>query len=290
MRVVIPDLIIIMKISNLLHQQNHRAFLKWAGGKGRLMTEINQILPRDKTCLIEPFVGAGSVFLNTHFERYVLFDINPDLIHLFNLIKQDAEEYIRTTQSYFEHPKSNTEAFYYHQRNQFNCSRDLFERAVLFLYLNRFGYNGLCRYNLRNEFNVPFGRFKKIYFPEKELRYFAEKAQRAEFKCGDFSEAFKFADTQSVIYCDPPYAPLDQATNFTGYAGNKFTLTHQTKLAEVARHTAQRLNITVIISNHDTPFTRQIYQGAQITPLKVQRFISQNTGQRSCVKELLAIF
>ncbi len=269
---------------------NHRAFLKWAGGKGRLMHEINQVLPTNKTCLIEPFVGAGSVFLNTDFEEYLLFDINPDLIHLFNLVKRDVERYIRVAKMYFEHPKSNSEAFYYHQRNKFNQSTDPFERAVLFLYLNRFGYNGLCRYNLRNEFNVPFGRFKSIYFPEKELRYFAKKAQKAEFRCADFTEAFQYADRDCVVYCDPPYAPLDQTTNFTGYAGNKFTLEHQEKLAEISRKTARQLDIPIIISNHDTPFTRDIYHDAMIKELRVQRFISQNAGQRLCVKELFAIF
>ncbi|VEJ09656.1 Dam family site-specific DNA-(adenine-N6)-methyltransferase [Actinobacillus delphinicola] len=269
---------------------NHRAFLKWAGGKGRLMHEINQVLPTDKTCLIEPFVGAGSVFLNTNFEHYLLFDINPDLIDLFNLVKRDVETYIRYAKRYFEHPKSNSEAFYYHQRNKFNQSKHPFERAVLFLYLNRFGYNGLCRYNLRNEFNVPFGRFKSIYFPEKELRYFAKKAQKAEFRCADFTEAFQYADDDCVIYCDPPYAPLDQTTNFTGYAGNKFTLEHQETLAEISRTTAKQLDIPVIISNHDTPFTRKIYHDAYIKELRVQRFISQNAEQRLCVKELFAIF
>lgn len=96
-------------------------------------------------------------------------------------------------------------------------------RAVLFLYLNRHGYNGLCRYNLRGEFNVPFGRYKKPYFPEAELYHFAEKAQHAEFHCESYEECMKRADNRSVVYCDPPYAPLSSTANFTAYHTNSFS-------------------------------------------------------------------
>ncbi len=123
-----------------------RAFLKWAGGKFRLTDEINRHLPK-KACLVEPFVGAGSVFLNTHFERYILADINPDLINLFNVIKADVESYIQQAQALFNDPQANTAKFYYERRKEFNACQDLLCRSALFLYLNRFGFNGLCRYN-----------------------------------------------------------------------------------------------------------------------------------------------
>ncbi|WP_040977177.1 Dam family site-specific DNA-(adenine-N6)-methyltransferase [Necropsobacter massiliensis] len=268
----------------------HRPFLKWAGGKFRLTEEINKLLPKKKQCLIEPFVGAGSVFLNSQFERYVLADINPDLINLFNIVKQDVEHYIDACRVLFAHPDANSAAYYYQRREQFNRSQNSFERSVLFLYLNRFGFNGLCRYNSKNEFNVPFGSYKKHYFPEAELRYFAQKAQSAVFICADFQEAFKFADEHSVIYCDPPYAPLTQNSNFTGYAGNEFSLLHQQTLAALAKQTASERKIPVIISNHDTRFTREIYQGAKLKRLKVQRSISQSSLQRVKVNELIALF
>lgn len=269
----------------------HRAFLKWAGGKYRLIDQISQHLPQ-KACLIEPFVGAGSVFLNTEFERYLLADINPDLISLFNVVKNDVERYIKHTRQLFLDKQANTPQFYYQQRQRFNQSNDLFERAVLFLYLNRFGFNGLCRYNQKREYNVPFGDYRSHYFPEKELRFFAEKAQRATFICADFEQVFQIAlDKQDeyVIYCDPPYAPLEQQSNFTQYAGGGFSLTQQQLLADYAEQ-LQAVNIPVIISNHDTPFTRDIYHKAIIQPLKVQRSIAQKSDSRIKVNELLAIF
>lgn len=268
-----------------------RPFLKWAGGKYRLIEAISRHLPQ-KACLVEPFVGAGSVFLNTDFERYLLADINPDLINLYNVIKQDVEPYLQATFALFSHPQANTSLFYYEQRQQFNHCTDRFQRSVLFLYLNRFGFNGLCRYNKKREYNVPFGKYHQHYFPEKELRFFAEKAQRAEFICADFEQVFQRVLAQGdeyAVYCDPPYAPLRQETNFTQYAGGGFSLAQQQQLADYARQAASG-RIPVLISNHDTPFTREIYHGATVSTFKVQRNIGQRADSRVKVDELFALF
>ena len=268
-----------------------RAFLKWAGGKYRLTDEINRHLPK-KACLVEPFVGAGSVFLNTHFERYLLADINPDLINLFNTVKHDVNSYLHAVDELFHHKNANTAQFYYQKRAQFNASQDPFERSVLFLYLNRFGYNGLCRYNQKREYNVPFGAYKSHHFPEKELRFFAEKAQRATFICADFHQTFQYLlehKDDYAVYCDPPYAPIQQETNFTNYAGGGFSLVQQQQLANYANQ-LKRQGIPVLISNHDTDFTREIYRGAQLKSFSVQRNISQSADARVKVKELFALF
>lgn len=268
----------------------YRPFLKWAGGKYRLLDKIHKTFPKNKKRLIEPFVGAGSVFLNSHFDEYILVDINQDLIHLFTIIQNQPNEFIEAANLLFTAPDANSEDFYYQCRTTFNSRQDPFTRATLFLYLNRFGYNGLCRYNNKKEFNVPFGDYLRPYFPEAEIRYFSQHAQKATFICGDFSEAFKYANAESIVYCDPPYAPLNQHSNFTQYAGNGFSLDHQVELARLARSTSTDIGAHVIISNHDTPFTRKIYQGAKFKRALVQRTISQNGQQRQKVKELLAVF
>ncbi|MBE2895502.1 Dam family site-specific DNA-(adenine-N6)-methyltransferase [Pasteurellaceae bacterium HPA106] len=268
----------------------HRPFLKWAGGKFRLIPEINKLLPKGKTCLIEPFVGAGSVFLNTQFERYILCDLNPDLIALFQIIQHDVDHFIRESRSLFDRDDANSAHVYYQQRSAFNQSHDPFERALIFLYLNRFGYNGLCRYNSKQQFNVPFGAYVKPYFPEEEIRYFHHKAQKATFLCGSFEQSFTHANQSAVIYCDPPYAPLAQLSNFTHYAGNTFGLEQQHTLAQLARQSAVEKHCPVLISNHDTPYTRKLYKGAKIKKIMVQRHISQSSTQRTKVGELLALF
>lgn len=267
--------------------KKNRAFLKWAGGEISPVDDIKRHLPQGE-CLIEPFVGAGSVFLNTDFSRYILADINSDLISLYNIVKTRTDEYVQASRELFM-PETNQAEVYYQFREEFNACQDPFRRAVLFLYLNRFGYNGLCRYNLRGEFNVPFGRYKKPYFPEAELYHFAEKAQNAEFHCLSYEECMDRADSNSVVYCDPPYAPLSATANFTAYHTNSFSPKEQAHLAEMAEKLVSK-QIPVLISNHDTPDTREWYRAAKHFQVKVRRSISSNGGTRKKVNELLALY
>ena len=268
--------------------KKNRAFLKWAGGKFPLLNDIEKHLPKDAECLIEPFVGAGSVFLNTSYSRYILADINKDLIDLYNIVKTRTDEYIHAAKAMFV-PANNNADVYYELRTEFNQCNDPLRRAVLFLYLNRHGYNGLCRYNLKGEFNVPFGRYKKPYFPEAELLHFAHKAQHAEFHCLSYEACMELADRQSVVYCDPPYAPLSATANFTAYHTNSFSPREQAHLAEMAEKLVSK-QIPVLISNHDTPDTREWYKAAKQYQVKVRRSISSNGGTRKKVDELLALY
>ncbi|GMQ47820.1 Dam family site-specific DNA-(adenine-N6)-methyltransferase [Vibrio sp. 10N] len=268
--------------------KKQRAFLKWAGGKYGLVEDIQKHLP-DARKLVEPFVGAGSIFLNTDYEHYLLADINPDLINLYNLLKTQPEQYIAEAKRLFT-PEHNRKEVYLDIRAQFNQTDDIMFRSVAFLYMNRFGFNGLCRYNKKGGFNVPFGSYKKPYFPENEMEFFAEKAKKATFVCEGYPETFKRARKGSVIYCDPPYAPLSNTANFTSYAGNGFTLDDQAALADVAEHAAFDRGIPVLISNHDTTLTRRLYHGAQLNVVKVKRTISRNGAGRNKVDELLALF
>ncbi|NMH60039.1 Dam family site-specific DNA-(adenine-N6)-methyltransferase [Alteromonas ponticola] len=268
-------------------KQKNRAFLKWAGGKYGLVEQIASRLP-DADRLIEPFVGAGSVFLNTHYKRYLLNDINPDLINLYNLLKAQPDRLIRDAQAFFS-TKHNSAEIYYALRDEFNQSSDVYYRSILFLYFNRHGYNGLCRYNLSGKFNVPFGRYKRPYFPEKEMNVFAEKAQQAIFTCLPFEKVFSKARAGNVIYCDPPYAPLSKTASFTSYAANSFGEAAQDKLALLALKASSR-GIPVLISNHDVPLTRKLYQPACLSQMSVKRSISQNGALRKPAAELLALF
>lgn len=138
--------------------KKHRAFLKWAGGKYSLVEDIERHLPPARK-LVEPFVGAGSVFLNTDFEHYLLADINPDLINLYNILKDRPEQFIADAKRLFT-PEFNCKEEYLRIRSEFNKSHDPYQRSLYFLYMNRHGFNGLCRYNKKGGFNVPFGSYK----------------------------------------------------------------------------------------------------------------------------------
>lgn len=265
-----------------------RPFLKWPGGKYRLLNAIHKILPNGK-CLIEPFVGSGAVFLNSSYDRYILNDANADLITLYQILQKEGESFIQQCVRYFT-PRHNTEKQYYALRTRFNRSKDPHERSILFLYLNRHGFNGLCRYNLnKKEFNVPFGRYKKPYFPEKEMHHFYEKSQKAMFTTGDFTQALKNAKKGSVVYCDPPYVPLSNTACFTRYHGVGFNMEQHQLLAVVSRKLIAK-GIPVLISNHSHETIHTLYRGAEITELEVMRFISCQANNRKSVKEVLALF
>ncbi|ACN99725.1 Dam family site-specific DNA-(adenine-N6)-methyltransferase [Sulfurihydrogenibium azorense] len=263
-----------------------KPFLKWPGNKYRIVKHIKKVLPAGKR-LVEPFVGSGSVFLNTDYKSYLLCDINPDLINLYQTVKTYKYEFIDYCKSFFS-KENNTKDKYYQLRDLFNKTDDKVLKSALFVYLNRHCYNGLVRYNSKGEFNTPFGRYDKPYFPEKEMRFFIEKCERSEveFKCQDFRETFKQVKKGDVVYCDPPYIPLSDTANFTSYSKEGFNMEDQRILGSLARYYSNK-GIPVIISNHYNEDLIEIYN-TLIIPLKVRRNIS--CKDRKKVDELIAVF
>jgi len=261
--------------------------LKWAGGKYRLIEEIRRLLPGGSR-LIEPFVGSAAVFLNTEYERYLISDINRDLILFYRTLKTERHRFITYCRKLFI-PGHNTATAYYQLRDEFNSTRKPLRKAALFLYLNKHGYNGLCRYNNAGDMNVPFGRYEQPYLPEREMLAFIHKAERLRIQHEDFTVVMRAARKGDVIYCDPPYVPLSDTSNFTSYSAGGFSLGDQRRLAELAEETAGR-GIPVLISNHCTAYTETIYARAVVSRLSVRRLISCNGSKREHAKEILALF
>lgn len=268
-----------------------KPFLKWAGGKYKIVDRILLALPPAKK-LVEPFVGSGAVFLNTDYDNFLLADTNPDLIHLYREVQKSGDNFIDEAASLFS-PENNTEAAFYQLRDEFNQCTNIRRRAALFVYLNRHCFNGLCRYNAKGKFNVPFGRYSKPAFPTAEVQNFHLRAQKAEFILSDFRSTMQSVLTTSagsaVVYCDPPYVPLTQTANFSDYTKEGFGPQDQKDLANQARQLCAQ-GIVVVISNHDTEFTQDIYTGAAISRFEVQRFISSKVKNRLKAAELLAVF
>jgi len=264
-----------------------KPFLKWPGNKYKIIERIKRELPSGNR-LIEPFVGSGAVFLNTDYNSYILGDINQDLISLFMILKSDGQGFINYAKTFFS-KDNNSEDRFYELRDLFNSTNDSYEKAAIFIYLNKHAYNGLCRYNLRGHFNAPYGRYKRPYFPEIELLEFHKKSPKAEFVCQGFHKTFEQARKGDVIYCDPPYEPLSKTSNFTSYSSSNFNRFDQEALANMARSAASR-GITVVVSNHDTEYVHSAYNGAKIEQFEVQRYISCKGDERNRVGEILAIF
>ncbi len=198
--------------------------IKWAGGKTRVMPQLlKHLLKAD--CLIEPFVGSGTVFMNTDYRRYVLCDNNRALINFFRVLTSDTERLIDTARGMFL--GGNNEEQYYKRRALFNSMQwsdtgkadAALLYATLFLYLNRHCFNGVYRVNQLGEHNVPFGKYAAPYFPADEMHRFAEKAKdtKAVFIDGDFRHTIPDVMQlayDAVIYCDPPLHPGQQNRKF----------------------------------------------------------------------------
>lgn len=265
-----------------------RPFLKWAGGKYRLIERIKAKLPVGNR-LLEPFAGSCALSLNTGYTQFWLNDINADLVNLYQVLQREGPAFIHFCSKYFTQ-EYNTADKYYQLREQFNRESDIYHKSALFVYLNRHGYNGLSRYNSKGAFNVPFGKYSKPYFPDTEMNYFYTKFENAQFTCLDFEAMLEQAHSGDLVYCDPPYEPLNETSNFTSYSAEGFGQPEQKRLAEAALRTAAR-GIPVLISNHHTEFTKEIYQKAsKIETFPVRRFISCNGANRNSVFEILATF
>jgi DNA adenine methylase len=266
-----------------------KPFLKWPGGKYRQVDRIGKQL-NGGLRLVEPFVGSAAVFLNTDYRRYLLADSNPDLINLYRQLQEEGQTFIDYCRNYFSGKFNQPEA-YYQLRKKFNLSRNRRLKSALFLYLNRHGYNGLCRYNQKGTFNVPFGRYDRPYFPEKEMQFFHTKSGNALFINAGFHDTMKQVHKGDVVYCDPPYAPLNATARFTDYSSGGFNWQQQVELAEWANKLSRK-GIQVVISNHDIQSISDLYQqrGANMDQFRVRRTISCHVDSRVKVGELIAVF
>ena len=266
-----------------------KPFLKWAGGKYRVLDKILRELPTG-TRFVEPFAGSCAVYLNANFPKALISDLNSDLINLYRHLQQEGEYFIQYCASFFT-PENNTRSAYMTLRDRLNASFETRERGALLLYVNRHAFNGLIRYNSKGGFNVPFGKYKKPYFPLEELRTFYRKTHSTatEFMAADFRSIFARLEPGDVVYCDPPYVPLSQTSSFTAYAGNAFKAQDQHDLAAIASKAWQK-GIHLVVSNHDTEFTRSLYSSAILKRFAVQRFISCDGDNREAAPELLAMY
>ncbi|MSU66353.1 MAG: Dam family site-specific DNA-(adenine-N6)-methyltransferase [Opitutus sp.] len=268
---------------------SQRPFLKWAGGKTKLVPAIREFVPPGAARLIEPFVGGGAVALNLPLPAAILADANEDLISVYRELQRGGEKYIAQCAALFT-PSANTAAVYYARRAEFNMTPNRGRKACLFVYLNRHGYNGLCRYNARGGFNVPFGRYKAPRLPRDALRSFHARLQTCELRHADFRDVLAEAREGDFVYCDPPYVPASATANFTAYAKGGFGPPEQAALAAGCRDAAHR-GATVVVSNHDTPGTRELYAEAdERRELLVGRRISCNAEKRAAARELLAVY
>ncbi|EMJ5880126.1 DNA adenine methylase [Enterobacter cloacae] len=256
--------------------------LKWAGNKTAIMPELKKHLPAGPR-LVEPFAGSCAVMMATDYPHYLVADINADLINLYKKAAYHPEELIQVAWVLFS--EDNSAEKYYENRLRFNEDTSLttLERAALFLYLNRHCYRGLCRYNQRGKFNVPYGNYKNPYFPHAEILTFAEKAVRATFICASYDETLAMLTASDVVYCDPPYDGT-----FSGYHTAGFSDDDQYDLASILVRRSSEGH-PIVVSNSDTRLIRSFYRNFTLHRISTKRSIGVAAGEGKTAGELIAV-
>lgn len=261
-----------------------KTILKWAGSKVGIMEQLRPYLPKTKR-LVEPFAGSCAVMMNTDYEQYLIADVNKDLINLYKEINSvPVYLFINEIKEFFD-DKDDELAHYYKARDIFNkTTLSRVDRAGLFLYLNRYCYNGLCRYSQKSGFNVTYGRYKKPYFPEKEIVAFAEKAGNSEITCLPWQDTLSLVEFDDGVYCDPPY----MGTGFTQYTAAGFTDNDQEELAFALKDLNDLQGNPVTVSN--SLAAKELYAdlGFTIHEIEAPRTIAAN-GNRKKAPEIIAV-
>ena len=263
--------------------------VKWAGGKSRLLDELTARSPRRFRRYFEPFLGGAALYFRLAPRFGVLSDCNADLINMYRCVAWNVEAVIRRLA---RHRAEHTEAHYYKMRERWNdasLSWTPVDRAAACIYLNKTCYNGLWRVNSRGQFNVPVGRYDEpSIFDPTAMRAASRLLQRAEIAAGHFRDAADNARAGDFVYFDPPYHPLSETANFTSYTAGSFGPDDQRELAEVARSLVRR-GCSVMVSNSDTDFVRDLYKGFRIDVVDCSRAINSKASARGPQRELIIL-
>lgn len=270
--------------------------LKWVGGKRQLLSEIKKYMPKinKNSTYYEPFVGGGAVLFEMQPDKAVINDINRDLIDVYKVIKDNVEDLIKELKK--DKYSNTSEAFYDireldRQPKKYNNLTGI-QKAARILYLNKTCYNGLYRVNSIGEFNSPFGRYKNPNIVnEVGLRAVSKYFNDADitFLSGDFESTVKGIKKGSVVYFDPPYAPISKTSNFTGYNESGFGEEQQERLKKLCDKLTDK-GIHILLSNSDCDFIRELYHDTEkyeIISVKAKRAINSVGDSRGEVSEVL---
>ena len=285
-----------------------KPFIKWAGGKGKLLPQIRQMYPQGLgktiTKYAEPFVGGGDVLFDIistyRLEQIYISDINKNLINTYNTVKNNHKELIEIL-SYIETQYLSLNAdmqkkFYYLKRDEYNNMYNTYniQKAALLIFLNKTCFNGLYRVNKNNMFDVPAGKYKnpKIYSIEN-ISAISEALKYIDIIAESYTNVYEFADEKTFIYFDPPYRPLTNTSSFTAYTDNNFGDKEQISLAEFIEK-IEKKGTYILLSNSDPHnidnsdmFFDNLYCKKKINRIYAPRMINSKGNNRDYISELL---
>ena len=293
-----------------------RPFVKWAGGKSKLIPQMEQYYPKELKenkidVYIEPFVGGGALLIEIlkkyNIKKAYAFDINENLINCYNIIKDKVDNLVlnlkKLEKEYLKLDDENRKKYYYDIRKKYNSinienEKEALEKTTYFIFLNKTCFNGLYRENRRGQFNVPIGKYKNpTICDEENLIELSKLIKNVIFIKGDYRESYKYIVENTFIYFDPPYRPINKTSSFTSYSKENFNDENQKELGEYFRKiNDNNSNVKLMLSNsnpknnnEEDDFFEQIYNGFKIYEIKANRMINSNKEKRGKISELLII-
>lgn len=265
-------------------------FFKWVGGKRQIMPSIVALLPKNigSYNYVEPFIGGGAVFFNLQPKNAIINDLNVELVNVYRVIKDRLCDLILDLKKH----ENNADYFYglrsLDRTDHFKQLTEV-QRASRIIYLNKTCFNGLYRVNSAGEFNAPFGRYKNPNIVNEPTLKAVNKflnSNNISIRNGDYSEILKQADEKSFVYLDPPYHPISENSNFTGYIQGGWNLYDQIELRKVCDNLNER-GVKFLLSNSSADFIKDQYKDYSIKIVKSNRAINSDGANRGEVDELL---
>ena len=288
-----------------------KPFIKWVGGKGQLLSEINKLYPvelgKNINKYAEIFLGGGAVLFDIlskyKLDEVYISDKNLELINTYKSIRDNVDILIKSLkemeEQYIPLDNENRKDYYYKKREEYNSLKinieeNNIEKAVLFIFLNKTCFNGLYRVNKKGEFNVPMGAYKNPKICDKEnLKNVSMALKNVKIIYADYRESESFIDEKTFVYIDPPYRPLNTSSSFTSYTENDFSDKEQIELAEYI-DLLNKKGAKIVLSNSDPKnnniddnFFDELYKNYNINRVKATRMLNSNASLRGVINELL---
>ena len=288
-----------------------KPFIKWVGGKGQLLSEINKLYPvelgKNIKKYAEIFVGGGAVLFDIlskyKLDEVYISDKNLELINTYKSIRDNVDILIKSLkgmeEQYIPLDNENRKDYYYKKREEYNSLKinsevNNIEKAILFIFLNKTCFNGLYRVNKKGKFNVPMGAYKKPKICDEEnLKNVSLALKKVKIIYADYRESESFIDEKTFVYIDPPYRPLNITSSFTSYTENDFNDKEQIELAEYI-NVLNKKGAKIVISNSDPKnndiddnFFDELYDNYNINRVKATRMLNSNASLRGAINELL---
>lgn len=263
--------------------------LKWVGGKRQLLDKLIPLFSKRIIRYCEPFVGGGAVLFELQPKRAYINDINPELINVYEVIRDNVDELIE------ELAKHKNESKYFYEVRDWDRNKEKYnslskvERASRIIFLNKTCYNGLYRVNNAGEFNTPFGHYKNpniVNAPVLRAVHNYFKEADIQFTSIDYAEVLATLDRGTFVYLDPPYDPVSSSSSFTGYAKGGFNRDEQIRLRECCDDLTRR-GIKFMLSNSATDFIKEQYKDYRIITIQAKRSVNSVASKRGNVDEVV---